>query len=159
MDSDIQVINCKLRIIRHGGWCWGANQRDLIRVASQVLPQLVMERIAIRFQSFSSLNIQQLGKIQVKLSRREILNLVNSIFTSSGSNQDLIQRIDQAIKSSGLDDLVDTQIQNDLQDPSSLESQTAFRSKLVSSVTPTDLDESISLQEPTQPQPVDATQT
>jgi hypothetical protein len=45
--SDILIRRCTLRIVRHGGWTWGANRRALVEQATAALPRLIAERLAV----------------------------------------------------------------------------------------------------------------
>jgi hypothetical protein len=44
--NDVLIRHCTLRIVRHGGWTWGANRRALVEQATAALPRLIAERLA-----------------------------------------------------------------------------------------------------------------
>ncbi len=43
--TEIVVRRCTLRVVRHGGWSWGADRRALLERATQALPRLIAARL------------------------------------------------------------------------------------------------------------------
>ena len=47
--SEIVIRHCVFRVVRHGGWTWGADRRALVERFTQLLPQLLAERLSELF--------------------------------------------------------------------------------------------------------------
>jgi len=44
--TDIVIRRCTLRVVRHGGWSWGADRSAVLERATQALPRLIAARLA-----------------------------------------------------------------------------------------------------------------
>ncbi len=43
--NQLRIRNCKLRLVRKGGWSWGADPNRLVRMATQSLPELIAQKL------------------------------------------------------------------------------------------------------------------
>ncbi|MCU7919039.1 MAG: hypothetical protein KZQ95_11855 [Candidatus Thiodiazotropha sp. (ex Epidulcina cf. delphinae)] len=43
---DVRIRQCRLRVVRHGGWSWGVDRQGLIDMASDRVPALIAEVLA-----------------------------------------------------------------------------------------------------------------
>ncbi len=69
MDA-IRIHRCRLRVVRHGGWSWGSNPRQLVDQATQRLPAWLMRALAAQLADApADLTIRQLRLcVPVRLS-------------------------------------------------------------------------------------------
>lgn len=84
MDA-IRIRHCRLRVLRHGGWSWGADPRRLVDQVTQRLPAWLMQALAGQLADCPpDLTIQRLHlRIPVKMS--ELHDLTANYMPESGS--------------------------------------------------------------------------
>jgi hypothetical protein len=71
----IRIRHCRLRVLRHGGWSWGADPRQLVEQVTQRLPAWLMQMLAEQLAEFpSDATIQQL-RLRIPLQLSELRDL------------------------------------------------------------------------------------
>src|SRR5438132_865330 len=43
--ADVLIEHCTLRVIRHGGWRWGAEPQQIVAAATRVLPEILARHL------------------------------------------------------------------------------------------------------------------
>lgn len=71
--NDILIHHCTLRIVRHGGWTWGANRRALVEQATAALPRLIAERLAELMPEGDG-EIEEPVRLRFALQAHELMN-------------------------------------------------------------------------------------
>lgn len=109
MDADITIANCRLKIVRRGGWSWGTGRHEIARRVAAVLPELILQRIAAKLQP-DNLNspihaeIDTVVSLRLRVKRKDLLPILQLEPASSGLlHQSFTQMIDEAIASCGLE--------------------------------------------------------
>lgn len=71
--ADILIRRCRLRVVRRGGWSWGADQRELVAAALRALQELVCARLAALWQGEAELDIAAPLRIRIPLHVHTLL--------------------------------------------------------------------------------------
>jgi hypothetical protein len=71
--GDIVIHRCILRLVRHGGWSWGANPRKLLENATKMLPELIAEKLADLFPDGEDLEITESVRLAVRIRLDDLL--------------------------------------------------------------------------------------
>lgn len=116
----ITIRNCRLQIVRHGGWGWGFSRRELAERAIRLLPGLVAQRLAEQFPDETDLNIDEPVRLNVNLNLNELSGPVGeswepNLFAAAAPV--LAGRIDEAIRSSVLPALQAQAVARSMQQP------------------------------------------
>jgi hypothetical protein len=91
----IRIRHCRLRVLRHGGWSWGADPRQLVEQVKQKLPAWLMQMLAEQLAELpSDTTIQQL-RLRIPLQLSELLDLPSRdpAVTDARSDSQLAQRV------------------------------------------------------------------
>ena len=103
MPAEVLVRRCTLRLVRRGGWSWGAAPERLLSAAVAQLPRLVAERLALRWPEDLECEIVAPLRLALTLSSRELAALAASTGGTAESaarlDKPLAARIDAAIAS------------------------------------------------------------
>jgi hypothetical protein len=91
----IRIRHCRLRVLRHGGWSWGADPRQLVEQVKQKLPAWLMQMLAEQLAELpADTTIQQLRlRIPLQLSELRDLPSSNPAGTETKSETQLAQRV------------------------------------------------------------------
>jgi len=65
--ADIVIRRCTLRVIRHGGWSWGADRRGLVDRVVGLVPELVAARLAELFGDDEEVEIAEPVRLRIAL--------------------------------------------------------------------------------------------
>ena len=99
--ADINVVNCNMKITRRGGWSWGEHPCLIAQRASQLLPELILQRIVDRFGEESVVEILEPVVVRLRLSMSELHHLDSNTFATVDSSISL--QIDEALRRSSLE--------------------------------------------------------
>lgn len=84
MDT-IRIRHCRLRVIRHGGWSWGANPRQFVDQVTQRLPAWLMQALAEQLADCpTDLGIQQL-RLRIPVQMSELRNWPSQYADAAGN--------------------------------------------------------------------------
>jgi hypothetical protein len=91
----IRIRHCRLRVLRHGGWSWGADPRQLVEQVKQKLPAWLMRMLAEQLAELpSDTTIRQLRlRIPLQLSELRDLPSRDPAATEARSETQLAQRV------------------------------------------------------------------
>ncbi len=94
MDA-IRIRHCRLRVLRHGGWSWGADPRQLVEQVKQKLPAWLMQMLAEQLADCPpDVTIQQLRlRIPLQLSELRNLSSYDPAGTEARPETELAQRV------------------------------------------------------------------
>ena len=94
MDA-IRIRHCRLRVLRHGGWSWGADPRQLVEQVKQKLPAWLMQMLAEQLADCApDVTIQRLHlRIPLQLSELRDLPSHNPAATDAPPQTELAQRV------------------------------------------------------------------
>lgn len=73
--ADVSITNCRLQIVRRGGWSWGLGRRELTERAVNRLPELIVQRLANLFPDESDVELTEPVRVQVRMTMHEFANL------------------------------------------------------------------------------------
>jgi hypothetical protein len=92
----IRIRHCRLRVLRHGGWSWGADPRQLVERVKQKLPAWLMQMLAEQLAEFpSDITIQQL-RLRIPLQLSELRDL--SSYDPAGAEARLETSFSQRVR-------------------------------------------------------------
>lgn len=78
MNADVCIRHCTLRIVRRGGWSWGANPRALLGAATRSLPQLIGARFAELWPAALDCELAAPVRLRVPVNMEELLALADA---------------------------------------------------------------------------------
>lgn len=109
---DVVIQRCTLRVVRRGGWSWGADPKRLVRDAIDAIPILIAERLAeLLKERLGDLEVTQPIRIRVPVRLDELHTdrRLGSTMTTRGRLR-WSREIDDALREalSGLETAVDT---------------------------------------------------
>jgi len=123
--DQIRVHHCRLRLRRTGGWSWGADPKQLVRMATRALPQLLARELSRLLAGRNEdLTIQRLA-IQVPVYWRQLIE-ADPVSDGFRANAELSQRIARHLKQAlaiqtGMDPDVSAEDQSPGQDATAAE--------------------------------------
>jgi hypothetical protein len=102
MSADVLIHRCTLRLVRRGGWSWGASPERLLAAAVKELPRLVAERLAALWPAELEREIAAPARLDVRMSLRELAALAMQSLPASQqdsmSHEALRARVDAAVR-------------------------------------------------------------
>ncbi len=101
--ADITIQHCTLRVVRHGGWSWGAQPQALVDAAIHALPELLAQRLAMIWPDDAECEITAPIRINVATRISEMVDAAAEMRNALSSGIDsqrsaLIRRFDNALK-------------------------------------------------------------
>lgn len=95
--TEIVIQRCVLRLVRHGGWSWGAEPRRLVERAVERLPALLAAELAGLFPAAAEAEIREPLRIRVPLRLTELRS--GAVSEKSRVDDPLVTRIRSALRS------------------------------------------------------------
>ena len=105
---DVTIHHCTLRIVRRGGWSWGAAPEKLLQSAIKVLPELIARELGQFWSSEDDEEIAAPVRINIPIRLEELLAISDAGFREnefSYSSEFTVvgQRINSAIRAALID--------------------------------------------------------
>ena len=101
--TDINIQHCTLRVVRHGGWNWGAEPQAIVDAAVHALPELLAKKLALMLPDDAECEITTPLRINVAVRMSELVAAgaemrSGSAYNIASSHHILSQRFENALK-------------------------------------------------------------
>ena len=105
---DVTIHRCTLRIVRHGGWSWGAAPNTLLQSAIKVLPELIARELGQYWTEEDDHEIAAPVHISIPIHLNELLAIGSAASHARDFNYDsefsvVGQRINSAVRAALVD--------------------------------------------------------
>jgi hypothetical protein len=70
--ANVVIRHCRVRVVRHGGWSWGASPKDLLAGVLEALPKLIAAKLAELFPEDAEVHIREPISLRIPLSLAEL---------------------------------------------------------------------------------------
>ncbi len=94
--TEVVVHRCTLRVVRRGGWSWGADPRRLLRGVLEAVPALVAARLAELLAEAAEGEISEPVRIRVPVRLAELLT-AGAVAGGRPDGGALVERLDRAL--------------------------------------------------------------